>query len=441
MSRRQLKLGAILQGVGNNTSLWRHPDIQADASTSIEFYTNQAKRSEEAKFDFVFIADGLYINEQSIPHFLNRFEPLTLLSALATETTHIGLVATVSTSYSEPFTIARQFASLDHISGGRAGWNIVTTPLEGTALNFGPKVHPKHSERYEIAAEYVEVVKGLWDSWEDDAFVRNKETGQFFDKTKLHTLNHEGKYFSVKGPLNIARSKQGQTVIFQAGASESGRNYAAKYGEAIFTGHETLAQAQAFYADIKTRAASFGRNQDEILILPGISPIIADTVEEAERKYNEVASLVSIEDALRYLGRFFDHHDFSQYELDAPFPDLGDIGLNSFQSIAIQLKQRSEKEKLTLRQIALSVATPRSTFLGTPEDVANLIEKWFEEQGADGFIIHESVPNGLIEFSEKVVPILQARGLFRTEYEHSTLRGNLGLSIPHNRYSKVEVKL
>lgn len=441
MSRKQLKLGAILQGIGNNTSLWRHPEMQADASTSIEFYTKQVKKSEEAKFDFVFIADGLYINEQSIPHFLNRFEPLTLLSALAIETTHIGLVATVSTSYSEPFTIARQFASLDHISGGRAGWNIVTTPLEGTALNFGPKVHPKHSERYEIASEYVEVVKGLWDSWEDDAFVRNKETGQFFDKNKLHALNHEGKYFSVKGPLNIARSKQGHTVIFQAGASESGRNYAAKYGEAIFTGHETLEQAQAFYADVKTRAASFGRNQDELLILPGISPIVADTAEEAERKYNEVASLVSIDDALRYLGRFFDHHDFSQYDIDAPFPDLGDIGQNSFQSIANQLKQRSQKDKLSLRQIALSVATPRPTFLGTPEQVANIIEKWFDGKGADGFIIHESIPNGLIEFTEKVVPILQERGLFRTEYEDSTLRGNLGLTIPQNRYSKIEIKL
>ena len=437
MSRKQLKLGAILQGIGNNTSLWRHPDMQTDASISIEFYKNQVKKSEEAKLDFIFIADGLFINEVSIPHFLNRFEPLTLLSALASETSHIGLVATVSTSYSEPFTIARQFASLDHISGGRAGWNIVTTPLEGTALNFGPKVHPEHSKRYEIASEYIEVVKGLWDSWEDDAFVRNKETGQFFDKSKLHTLNHEGKYFSVKGPLNIARSKQGQTVIFQAGASESGRNYAAKFGEAIFTGHETLAQAQAFYADVKTRAVSFGRNQDDILILPGISPIIGQSIEEAERKYNEVASLVSIEDALNYLGRFFDHHNFSQYDLDGPFPDLGNIGQNSFQSVANQLKLRSEQEKLTLRQIALSVATPRPTFLGTAEHIADLIEKWFVEKGADGFIIHESVPNGLIEFTEQVVPLLQQRGLFREEYEHSTLRGHLGLSVPENRYSKV----
>ena len=436
-NKRKLKFGAIIHGIGGNIAGWRHPNIQADASVSLDFYTSQAKKAEEGKFDLVFIADGLHINEKSIPHFLNRFEPLTILSALAAVTSKIGLVGTLSTSYSEPFNVARQFASLDHISHGRAGWNVVTSPLEKTALNFSKTIeeHPDHAKRYRIAAEYLEVAKGLWDSWEDDAFVRDKESGIFFNPDKLHHLNHRGEFFSVQGPLNIGRSKQGRPVIFQAGSSEAGKNLAAKEADAIFTGHPTVKDAQAFYQDVKERAKACGRNPDELVILPGISPIIAATEEEAERKYQEIANLVSIDKALDYLGRYFEHHDFSQYPLDEPFPELGDLGKNSFQSHTDRIKRQAKEENLTLRQVALRETTPKPAFLGTPEKVANLIQEWFEAGGADGFIIGSAVPNGLNDFVDYVVPILQKRGLFRTDYEAQILRGNLGIPFPENRYA------
>lgn len=391
---KQLKLGAIIQGVGGNMSAWRHPDAVADASVNIDYYKRQALTAEEGKFDLVFIADGLYITEKSIPHFLNRFEPITILSAIGAVTSKIGLVGTLSTSYSEPFTVARQFASIDHISGGRAGWNVVTSPLEGSAANFSKKEHPAHAQRYRIAEEYLEVARGLWDSWEDDAFVRDKESGQFFDPEKLHRLDHKGEFFSVQGPLNIGRSRQGQPVVFQAGSSDAGRNLAAKSADAVFTGHETLEQAKEFYADVKARAAAYGRSEDDIVIMPGIGPIIGETEEEAERKYQEMVGLVTIENALDYLGRFFEHHDFSQYPLDGPFPDLGDFGSNSFRSTTDKIKQSAKEQGLTLRQVALSSVTPRSQFIGTPEKIADLIQQWHEEKGADGFIIHAGTPDG-----------------------------------------------
>lgn len=438
-NRKQIKFGALIHGVGGNVSAWRHQEVPADASVNFQFYTQQAQTAEAGKFDLVFIADGLYINEKSIPHFLNRFEPITILSALAAVTSKIGLVGTLSSSYSEPFNVARQFGSLDHISGGRAGWNVVTSPLEGSASNFSKTDHPTHDERYKIAEEYLEVTRGLWDSWEDDAFVRDKESGIFFDPSKLHRLDHKGTYFSVQGPLNIARSKQGHPVIFQAGSSESGKNLAAKGADAVFTGHESIEEAKAFYKDVKDRTVAAGRSADDIAILPGIGPIIGHTEEEAERKYQELAELVTIENALNYLGRFFEHHDFSQYPLDEAFPDLGDLGSNSFRSGTDKIKKTAKERNLTLRQVALQSATPRGQFIGTPEKVADLIQQWHEEAAADGFIIHSSIPSGLKDFVELVVPILQERGIYRTEYESDTLRGNLGLPIPANRYTKEKV--
>ncbi|MEW4369622.1 LLM class flavin-dependent oxidoreductase [Paenibacillus kandeliae] len=435
MSKRQLKFGAIIHGVGGSMSTWRHPEVLSDASVNFDFYKRQALKAEEGKFDLVFIADGLFINEKSLPHFLNRFEPVTILSALAGVTSKIGLVGTISTSYSEPFTISRQLASLDHISGGRAGWNVVTSPLEGTALNYSRDRHPSHPERYKIAAEYLDVAKGLWDSWEEDAFVRDKESGVFFDPDKLHTLNHKGEYFSVQGPLNIARTPQGQPVIFQAGSSEDGKNLAARSADAIFTGQETLEDAQAFYQDVKTRIKGYGRDEEEVKILPGITPIIGRTEEEAEQKYQEIASLVTIDKALQYLGRFFDHHDFAQYPLDEPFPELNGIGSNSFRSGTDKIKKDAKERNLTLREVALQSATPRSNFIGTAEQVADRIQEWFEQNGADGFIIHSDLPSGLHDFVDQVVPILQARGIYREDYEHDTLRENLGVPIPQNRYA------
>ncbi len=434
---RKLKFGLSINGIGGHMSYWRHPQAPSDASVNIEYYKKQAQLAEKGKFDFVFVADGLYINETSIPQFLNRFEPLTLLSTLAGATERIGLAGTVSTSYSEPFTIARQFASLDQLSGGRAAWNVVTSPLEKSALNYNKTIeeHPDHTKRYRIAAEYVEVVRGLWDSWEDDAFIRNKETGQFFDPEKLHTLHHKGEFFSVQGPLNIGRSRQGQPVVFQAGSSDSGRNLAAQTADAIFTDQRTLQEAQAFYADIKKRAKQYDRNGEELLVLPGAVFIIGETPEDAQQKYEESLQLISIENAISYLGRFFDHHDFWQYGLDEPFPELGDLGKNSFQSTTDRIKLEAKAGGLTLRQVALRSVAPTPHFLGTALQIADGIQEWFDQKGADGFILIPGVYDSLPAFVEQVVPILQERGLFREEYESDTFRGNLGLSYPENRYT------
>ncbi|MBJ6361631.1 LLM class flavin-dependent oxidoreductase [Paenibacillus sp. GCM10012307] len=434
-SNRQLKIGLELVGAG--VTQWRFPQIPVDASTNVGYYTGLAQLAEKGKLDFVFVADGLHINEKSIPHFLNRFEPLTILSALAGATKHIGLTGTVSTSYSEPFTIARQFASLDHISGGRAGWNVVTSPLEKSALNFNKTIedHPDHPKRYRIAAEYVELVRGLWDSWEDDAFVRNKETGQYFDPDKLHTLHHKGEFFSVQGPLNIARSRQGHPIIFQAGSSDAGRGLAAATADAIFTSSQTLGDAQAFYSDVKERAAALGRDADKLLVFPGVSVIVGDTEAAAEQEYEHTLSYISIENALDYLGRFFDHHDFSQYPLDDLFPEIGDLGKNSFQSVTDRIKRQAKEQNLTLRQAALRVIAPRPHFIGTAEQVADGLQQWFEERGADGFILQPRTYESFESFVEKVVPILQQRGLFREDYVEDTFRGNLGLEKPENRYS------
>ena len=407
---KKVKLGAWIHGVGGGWADWRHPDSLPNASTNFDFYKQQAQIAETGKLDFVFIADSVSINENSSPHYLNRFEPMTILSAIAGNTDKIGLVGTVTVSYSEPFTVARQFASLDHISHGRAGWNVVTSWLSGSADNYNNKELPEHSERYKIAQEFLDVTHGLWDSWEDDALVHDKESGVFFDKEKLHTLNHKGEYFSVKGPLNIARSKQGQPVIFQAGISENGRNFAAKNADAIFAGFEEKEEAKKFYADVKRRAKEFGRNPDEISILPGIIPVVGDTQEEADRKHQEIADLISIDKALHALGRPFDDHDFTQYPLDEPFPNLGDLGSDSHRGTSDKIKQIAKEQNLTLRQVALNFATPKGQFVGTPEKVADLIQEWIEEEASDGFIVGASTPKGLPEFVERVVPILRDRG-------------------------------
>ena len=435
---RQIKFGAMVHGVGHGWGEWRHPDALADASVNFGYYKQQAKLAEAAKFDFVFIADSLHIHEKSSPHYLNRFEPLTILSALAATTENIGLVATVTVSYTEPFQVARQISSLDHISGGRAGWNVVTSWLSGTADNFSKAEHPPHAVRYRIAKEHVSVVKGLWDSWEDDAFARNKKTGEFFTPGKLHALDHKGEFFSVKGPLNIARSKQGHPLIFQAGTSNDGRNFAAEYSDAIFVHAESLEEAQAYYKDLKSRATGFGRNPLDLSILPGIRPIVGRDEAEVERRYQQAVELVSIEDAIVALGRPFNDHDFSQYPLDAPFPELGDLGSNSQKGGSDRIKQLAKDEGLTLREVALFFSRPRREFVGTAEQVADTIQTWFEHGAADGFIINSLLPDGLQYFAELVVPVLQTRGLFRSEYSGSTLREHFNLQVPENRYARRE---
>ena len=434
-TQRQLRLGAIIQGVSGNMSAWRHPDAVADASINIDYVLDLARKAEQAKIDFLFVADGLYITPQSIPHFLNRFEPITLLSALSLVTQKIGLVATLSTSYSEPFTVARQFASLDHLSNGRAGWNVVTSPLEGSAKNFSRSIHPEHDERYRIASEYLQVVKGLWDSWEGDAFVRDKQSGEFFAADKLHTLNHKGHYFSVQGPLNIGRTPQGRPILFQAGASEAGKAFAAEAADAIYTRQETLEQAREFREDVRRRLVARGRDADDIRVFQGISVIIGETEQDAERRYQQTAELVTIDKALEYLGRYFEHHDFSQYALDEAFPDIGELGSNSFRSTTDKIKQNARERGLTLRQAALEEATPRPTFLGTAQQVAEGLANWFLQGATDGFIVRGGTPTAFDDFVAQVIPLLQARGIYRKEYEGETLRENLGLAEPENQFA------
>ncbi|NWA63534.1 LLM class flavin-dependent oxidoreductase [Pantoea sp. B9002] len=434
-TQRQLRLGAIIQGVSGNMSAWRHPDAVADASINIDYVLDLARKAEQAKIDFLFVADGLYITPQSIPHFLNRFEPITLLSALSLVTQKIGLVATLSTSYSEPFTVARQFASLDHLSGGRVGWNVVTSPLEGSAKNFSRSSHPEHDERYRVASEYLQVVKGLWDSWEGDAFVRDKQSGEFFAADKLHTLNHKGHYFSVQGPLNVGRSPQGRPIVFQAGASEAGKAFAAEAADAIYTRQETLEQAREFREDVRRRLVVRGRDADDIRVFQGISVIIGETEQDAERRYQQTAELVTIDKALEYLGRYFEHHDFSQYALDEAFPDIGELGSNSFRSTTDKIKQNARERGLTLRQAALEEATPRPSFLGTAEQVAEGLANWFLQGATDGFIVRGGTPMAFDDFVVQVIPLLQARGIYRKEYEGETLRENLGLAEPENQFA------
>jgi FMN-dependent oxidoreductase (nitrilotriacetate monooxygenase family) len=434
--KRQIKLGATITGAGTSHNTWKRPEIKGNESVDFEYYKNKALQAEAGKFDFVFIVDSPYITANSAPHFLNRLEPLTVLSAIGSVTEKIGLVGTVTTSYTEPYNVARQFASLDHLSGGRAGWNVVTTGLEGAAANYGRSEHYEHSVRYRRAAEHVAVVKGLWDSWEDDALVRNKETGQFFDETKLHELNFKGEFFSVKGPLNISRSRQGHPVLFQAGGSDSGRDLAARSADAIFARSSSLEEAKAFYRDVKQRAESYGRRGDQILIFPGISPIVADTEEEAIARHEEHAGKLTIEEALVELGRPFSYYDFSKHDLDAPFPDLGDLGSNAYRTAAERIKRTARENNLTLRETALLFARPKNHFVGTPEQIADRLQLWFEEEAADGFIIYSEVSEWFTEFVNKVVPILQKRGLFRTEYESDTFRGNLGLEFPENIHTK-----
>ena len=439
-NERKMRLGAFLAGTGSNMASWRHPNAVADAAINLDYYRQLTRKAETAKLDFVFFGDGLYISEKAHPNFLNRFEPLTLLAALAMDTTKIGLAATLSTSYSEPFTVARQFASIDHISGGRAGWNIVTSPLEGSALNYSKAEHPQHDLRYRMAAEYIEVTKGLWDSWEDDAFVRNKETGQFIDPEKLHRVNHKGEFFSVQGPLTISRSKQGRPILIQAGSSEAGKDFASQVADAVFTGQANIDDAREFYQDVKGRAVKHGRRPEGILMLPGCNPIVGSTAAEAEQKYQEIANLVVIGDALNYLGRYFNDIDFTQYDLDEQFPELGDFARNGWESATDRIKKVSREEGLTLRQMALRSTTSKGPFIGTAEHIADTMQAWFEAGAADGFMMNASVlPQGFDDFVDHVLPILKDRGLFRTEYEHDTLRGNLGLAKPANRYAKTTV--
>jgi len=435
-SKRQLKFGLILSGVGTTQNDWLDPDLPADASINIDWYIETARKAEAAKFDLVFIVDSPYITPDSAPHFLNRLEPLTLLSAVAVSTSKIGLVATLTTSYWEPYNVARQFASLDQISRGRAGWNVVTTGLEGASRNYGREEHFAHHDRYARAREFVQVVQGLWDSYEDDAFPRDRARGIFLDKAKLHTLEHKGAHFSVAGPLALSRSPQGQPVIFQAGDSHDGRDLGASIADATFASAQDFDTALAYTTDLKTRAAAQGRNPHHIIVMPGLSFIIADSDEEARAREAEQIGRLDFSKSLVELGRIFNYHDFRVYDPDAPFPDVSGLSLNAYKSFAERVVKGAREENLTLRQVVERFVVRRSSFVGTAETIANQIERWFVHGAVDGFNLHVNRPADIERFLNEVVPILQQRGLFRSEYTHNTLRGHLGVPVPVNRYQQ-----
>ncbi|ACB95475.1 LLM class flavin-dependent oxidoreductase [Beijerinckia indica] len=438
----QLKLGAFIYPAGHHIAAWRHPDAQADAGINFKHYVALAQAAEAAKFDLIFFADGVGTRGDNVEvlsrtahSYVAQFEPLTLLSALSAVTDHIGLVGTASTSFNEPYHIARKFASLDHLSNGRAGWNLVTSASEFEARNFNRDSHFEHQERYERASEFAEVVTGLWDSFEDDAFPRDKESGRFFEPEKRHVLHHKGRFFQVQGPLNVARSPQGHPVIVQAGSSEAGKELAAKAGEVVFTAQQTLDEAKDFYADVKGRLAKYGRDRDDLKIMPGVFPVIGRTEAEAQAKFEELQALIHPTVGLSLISGATGGLDLSLYPLDGPIPDLPETNSSkSRQQLFIDLARR---ENLSIRQLYLRVAGARGHWqlVGTPEQIADQLEERFVEYGADGYNIMPPVfPTGLQDFIEGVIPELRRRGLFRSDYEGRTLRENLGLRRPANRH-------
>ena len=436
----QLRLGAFYHEGGHHVGAWRHPEAATDG---LQALVDFARKAEAAKFDAVFFADGPSVRLRNVAaasgkahNGVRAFEPITLLSALALATDRIGLVATASSSFNEPYNLARQFASLDHISGGRAGWNLVTTNDQDAAFNFNHAAQLPHAERYRRAAEFADVVLGLWDSWDDDAFPRDREAGRYFDPAKLHVLHHEGAHFQVRGPLNIPRTPQGHPVVVQAGSSEPGKELAARTAEVIFTAQQTLDEAVDFYADVKARLARYGRSRDDLKILPGVSPVIGRTRAEARAKFEQLQDLITPEVGLGLLAEHLGA-DLSGHPLDGPIPELPSTnGGKSRQTLVVDLAVR---EKLTIRQLYLRIAGARGHWqlVGTPADIADQLEERFVNYGADGFnVMPPLLPGSLDDFIELVVPELRRRGLFRSEYEGSTLRDHLGLKRPENRFAR-----
>jgi FMN-dependent oxidoreductase (nitrilotriacetate monooxygenase family) len=433
---RKLHLNAFLMGVGHHEAAWRHPRTSSANVTDVRHYQHLAKVAERGRLDSVFLADGLALWGNVRHNALGGLEPLTLLAALAAVTDHIGLIATVSTTYNEPFHVARKFASLDHISGGRAGWNIVTSASEAEAHNFGIE-RPAHKDRYARATEFLEVVTKLWDSWEDGAILSDHRSGDYADTDRIHTLDHIGPHFRVRGPLNTSRPPQGHPLLVQAGSSEDGKEFAARFAEAVFTAQQTLADGQDFYADLKSRLSRYGRHEDELLILPGISPIIGSTEREALQLERELEELIIPEYGVHQLSNILGV-DLSDHPLDARLPEVPQA-TDGQQSRVKLVTDLAEREQLTLRQLIGRLAGGRGhrVVTGTPEQIADQIEEWFVNGAADGFNIMPPVlPGGLEDFVDHVVPELRLRGLFRTDYEGRTLRQNYGLARPGSPFDQ-----
>ena len=440
----EMKLGLFIRPTGHHIASWRHPNAYGDANENFDRFVDMARTAERGLFDMLFSADtntawttvDSALNRQ---HYSAWLEPYTLLSALAPLTKHIGLVCTRSTSFDAPYTVARMFATLDLISGGRSGVNVVTTGNGRSALNYSQEEHLAKPERYEIAEEFVDVLKGLWDSWDADAFVRDRETSTFFEWDRMHMLNHKGKHFQVEGPLNVPRSPQGQPVIVQAGASEDGRELAARSADVIFGASQSIEIAQAFYADVKARLARYGRLPGDLKILPGLSVTVAPTEAEAQAKFDELQELIHPDHGLAFLSRRIGH-DLTAMDPDMPMPDLSavdDVGTRSGQMLDL-----AKREKWTLRQLYQHFAAARGHMLliGTPSMVVDSMQEWFENGACDGFnVIPSMFPDEFESFVDLVVPELQRRGLYRTSYQGKTLRDLLDLRVPESRYAAAGV--
>lgn len=449
-TKKQMALGAMMYfPAGEHISSWRHPEADAEGVMDFNYYKRIVQTAERGKFDMFFYADELYVwdrFESGISHSNSiRPEPFTLLSALSVVTEHIGLAATISTTYNEPYHIARKLATLDHLSNGRSAWNIVTSQTDEEARNFSKEKHLQHALRYERAGEFVEATQGLWDSWEDDALLFDKENGYFADKEKLHNVDHKGKDFNIRGPLNVSRPPQGYPVLIQAGASEAGKELAAAKAEVVFAPGSTFApgglleDGQRLYQDIKGRMAKYNRNPDELKILPGVMPIIGRTESEAQERLAVIEELTPQKLGLDLLSHYLGH-DISGYPLDEPLPFIPEVdGFNQSKSGLERIRELLQQEPLTLRQLYQRVTNKRG-FAGTPVQIADHLEEWFVNGAADGFnIAFPHLPGSLNDFVELVIPELQRRGLFRTEYTGRTLREHLNLQRPANRHASVRV--
>lgn len=437
---RHLHLNLFIQGRGHHEAAWRHTTATRLALTDIEYFRQLAQLAERALFDSIFLADHLVLGTDVQHVAKGALEPITTLAALAGSTNRIGLIATASTTYTEPFNLARQFASLDHISHGRVGWNIVTSWLAAAGRNFSQDQTVEHADRYARASEFLDVVTELWDSWADDAVLDDRGSGRYADPGRIRAINHIGQYYKVDGPLNLPRSPQGRPVLVQAGSSASGRRFAARYAEAIFTAHLEKSSAAAFYADIKTQAATFGRRADEVLILPGLSALIGSTEQEARKIWTELNELSDPKVGLHRLSSRFGGHDFSHLGLDTilsadDFPDPAKVqAARSRAQVIVDLVAR---ERPTLRQLLHNLAGARGHFTtaGAPGQIADLIEDWFRAGAADGFnVMPPILPTQLKIFADEVIPILQKRGLFRTEYQGHTLRDHYSLARPPSQF-------
>ncbi|MGF1431019.1 LLM class flavin-dependent oxidoreductase [Kitasatospora sp. LaBMicrA B282] len=444
-TRRTMKLGAFLPAPGHHVAAWRHPRSRPEGGLDFDYYRSLVQTAERGLFDMVFLSDGAGVrthykdaDELSRQGRMVHFEPLTLLSALAVHTKHIGLTATASTTYNEPFHIARKFASLDHLSHGRAGWNVVTSATDAEARNFNLEQQPDHAARYHRAREFMEVVTGLWDSWEDDAFLYDKASGRFFDPAKLHVLGHRGEHFAVRGPLNVARPPQGHPVIVQAGSSADGQDFAAQWAEVVFTVQQTLDQAQTYRRGLRKQVEDHGRDPDGLKVMPGAFLVLGRTQAEAEDRFAELQDLVDPVLGMSLLTAQLGDVDLSGHDLDGPLPELPETGGSIGKQQVIYQQARSQG--LTIRQVYQSVSAGRGhhRLVGTAESIADQLEDWFVNEGADGFnIMPDCLPDGLDQIVTLLVPELQRRGLMRTAYQGSTLRENLGLARPAHRATVV----